>query len=424
MSTLGPVQRDLPAPDAEALIREARRHQRRRYAITAGGIAAAAAVLAATLIVLAGGPGGPQGPARRDRPKPAQSAPPSRPGSGIQAITGIRGALLMWQAPGPVAVFSLRDGAQSSYDLAGAGVGDYQPALIKTGRWLVYVGHGTTAIRSDRTGRPRILGTTPFFAPAARPGYVWLVDVGRDRRAPQQARLVSASGAAPGSAVTLPAGRQLVAGTRAGLLLQAPTGRLQLWTPGEAPRPLPYAADWADGFGATARLVAYGTGCRSTSTTPDAPQEPGGAYDICRTLRVLSVVTGRIRSFAAPPGSSGWVPDEFNLVDPIAPGDTMIAARAAIPSPASDQARLYLLRLKGSHLPGRPSETHRLVAVPRSAGFVLANLAWSADGRWLLYQGPGGHLAAYQPASGQVRSSPAACCLYTVMITTTASRYR
>lgn len=53
------------------------------------------------------------------------------------------------------------------------GAGDFQPYLVQAGRWLVYVGDGTLAIRDDLMGEPRVLGSTPFFAPAASPGHVW-----------------------------------------------------------------------------------------------------------------------------------------------------------------------------------------------------------------------------------------------------------
>jgi hypothetical protein len=78
----------------------------------------------------------------------------------------------------------------------------------------------------------------------------------------------------------------------------------------------PSSPDFADGFDATSRLVAYGTGRTSQTTAPDAPQEPNAGYDACRAL---------------------------------------------------------------------------------------------------LYQGPGGHLWAYQATSGQTRASGTPCCRYTVM---------
>ena len=69
--------------------------------------------------------------------------------------------------------------------------------------------------------------------------------------------------------------------------------------------------------------------------------------------------------------------------------------------------RLYVLRIAGPSRLATP--------VPSSAAYLFARTAWSADGTWLLYQGPGGHLWAYQVASGQARASGTPCCQYTVL---------
>lgn len=49
--------------------------------------------------------------------------------------------------------------------------GDFQPYLIRAGRWLVFVGSGgVMAIADDLRGRQRVLnGRTEFFAPSATP---------------------------------------------------------------------------------------------------------------------------------------------------------------------------------------------------------------------------------------------------------------
>ena len=82
-----------PGPDLEALIKEARRRQRRRYAAT--GVALAA-VLAAAIGALAGLPGA-SGPRRPSHPRPAagHSARPQVPGP-IPANVGT--TVLMWPA--------------------------------------------------------------------------------------------------------------------------------------------------------------------------------------------------------------------------------------------------------------------------------------------------------------------------------------
>lgn len=135
------------------------------------------------------------------------------------------------------------------------------------------------------------------------------------------------------------------------------------------------------------------------------------AYQVCKSLRVFDVATGRLRTFAAPAGTIGWLPnragDDFWSFTHIAPLDRLMAAQAALPPAGRGIARVYVLRLTGrSAVPRR---------VPSSASFLLAATAWSRDGSWLFYQGPGGHLWAYQPATGRVRSSKTPCCNYEVL---------
>jgi len=78
------------------------------------------------------------------------------------------------------------------------------------------------------------------------------------------------------------------------------------------------------------------------------------------------------------------------------------------------RTRLYLLRLAGA---GRAAS-----AVPSSAALMTAMTTWSADGSWLFYQGPGGHLWAYQYATGRARPSAIPCCQYTAMATMPSAR--
>ena len=405
----------LPPPgagaDTEALIREARRRQRRRYAAACLAVAAALAVLAGALGAFAGHP-------EASRPRPA-SVPPVKPAAshpgGPQAPGPIPRSLdttvLMWpaftSAGGPPAYFdNLSTGRGSQRQNPAISVGDFQPLLITVGRWFVYVGNGTTAIRDDLKGRPRALGTSPFFAPSAAPGHVWLQYQVRRR---ETVRSVALTGGPPGPAITLPKGAWLVEGTDAGLLLQGRRGGLQLWNPGAAPATLPHSAlGGSEGFDASARLVSYGSGCTSYETAGNASYEPNAGYDACRVLRVVNVVTGEVRSFAAPPGTAGWVPNGFGLVSAIRPGDAMIAAYAAVRPQGDGRTRLYVLRVTGAR---------RVTAVPSSAAFLFARTGWSARGSWLLYQGPGVHLWAYQVTTGRVRSSRASCCQYTVMAT-------
>ena len=391
----------------EALIKEARSRQRRRR-VAIG--AAVVAVLGSAAGVAAGlrEPGSSQRPGAGS-PGQAASVPAPIPRS-------LGTTVLMWPAGfgsccGPVAVDNLSTGRLTQSQEPDISVGDFQPLLAQIGRWLVYVGDGTTAIRDDLSGKPRVLGTTPFFVPAADPGRVWLFRSRDGGKGPIQAWQVPVAGGAPGPVVTLPAGAYLPAirGTDAGLLLQVPRG-VALWRPGGKLRLLPYSSPGgiSYGFDATARLVAYGTGCTSQAIAPDAAEDANEGYVTCAMLRILDVVTGRLVSFAAPPGTAGWVPGGFNLASAISPAGQMIAAYAAVRPPGQGRVRLYVLPVTG------PSA--QPAAVPSSAADLFARTAWSAKGSWLLYQGPGGHLWAYQATSGAVRASSTACCRYTVMV--------
>jgi hypothetical protein len=106
-----------------------------------------------------------------------------------------------------------------------------------------------------------------------------------------------------------------------------------------------------------------------------------------------------------PPG--WWVPNGFNLVSAISDDNQTIAAYAATRPRGAGQVHLYAMRIAG------PSR--RAMPVPSSVAYLFARTAWSADGTWLLYQGPGGHLWAYRVTSGQTRASSTPCCRYTVM---------
>jgi hypothetical protein len=409
-------QRADPGTAPEALIKEARRHQRRRYLIGGLAVLGAAAAVCGALAGLS----------RASHPRPpgvprprAAAIRPARPAAVGQIPASTDTTLLLWPVgyPGfsasggpPAYVDNLSTGRLTESESPDISAGDYQPLLSPVGTYLVYVGgDGTTAIRDDLTGRPHLVGGSPSFAPSATPGQVWLLTRNGNVLT---ARPAPVAGGRPGPPLTLPAGTELlIRGTDAGLLLEVsrPAGfGLALWHPGAAPRILPYAAaeDITYGFDATALLIAYGTGCTDQVTAPGAALA-NADYQACAMLRILSVVTGTLSSFAAPPGTAGWVPDEFNLVSAISGQNQMIAAYAAVPPQGSGRVRLYVIRLT--------SPSPRASAVPSSGALLFARTAWSTNGSWLLYQGPGGHLWAYQLTSGQTRASSTPCCQYTVM---------
>ena len=294
--------------------------------------------------------------------------------------------------------------------------GENQPIML-VGGWIVYVSSNSVLATDAVTGKTRALGNTLAFAPSAAPDEVWLeygyYDPGT---AAVTVRSVPVADGRPGPPVTLPKGTQLIAGTNAGLLLEPRFGGVGgpfwLWTPGTAPKALPYSSS-AEGFAVSPRLVAYGGNCANPSTAQSLSYGGNFGYYACRTLRVFDVVTGRLRSFAAPPGTTGWAPTHGGnwawSVSEIAPSGQMMAAEAVVPPDSQGITRVFTL-----HLTGRDT---RATAVPSSAAFLLSVTAWSPDSSWLFYQGPGQQMWAYQVTTGQARSSTITCCQYAVMAT-------
>ncbi len=402
-----------PDAEAEAIIKEARRRQRRRYAAT--GVAVAV-VLAAALGALAGlrGPSRPH-PASQPRPRAATGHRPHGPGP-IPVSTDT--TVLMWpagpQQEGAVYLDNLRTG-KLRQEAPAADPGEYQPIMLVDGE-IVYVTNNGVRATDAVTGKTRVLGNTLAFAASAAPGDVWL-EYGsyQASAAVVTVRSVPVAGGRPGPAVTLPRGTQLIAGTDAGLLLE-PRGEVAgpfwLWTPGTAPKALPYSSS-AEGFAVSPHLVAYGGDCVNPSTAQNLGYGGNFGYYACRTLRVLDVVTGRLRSFAAPPGTAGWVPTHGGnwtwSASEIAPSGQVMAAEAVVPPESQGVARTFVLHLTGGNM--------QATAVPSSAAFLLSVTAWSADSSWLFYQGPGERMWAYQVTTGHVRSSSTTCCQYAVMAT-------
>jgi hypothetical protein len=409
METTGVRPAPAHGPDAEALIKEARRRQHRRYAVIAMAAATLIAAAGGGAIASFGGSGHPN--ARRG----AAAARSGRPAAAAPLLPDMSSRLVLWPWPpgsmpgfsssgGPPAeVVNLDTGTRALRYLPHIAGGDYFPYLIAVGRRLVYSGgQGTLAIPADLAGRPRLLGRTPEFAPSASPERVWVWS-GRNR-----VTLVPVGGGRAGPVITLPKRTSLVQGTDAGLLLRSASGALQLWQPGRtAIRTVAGPQD--ELFATSQRLVAYGTRC-SWRSADDPGFTSRVAAQVCATMRVRNLVTGRAWSARAPAGSAGWVGNSIPGVDEaISPGENMIAAQELVRPARRGQARVVVLHLTGPWV--------RQLAVPHSAASFLTRTAWSAGGRWLFYQGAGGHMWAYRVATGAVRRYRVPCCGYEVMAT-------
>jgi hypothetical protein len=267
--------------------------------------------------------------------------------------------------------------------------GDFPYVLEPVGRWLVYNGAaddpGVSAIFSDLKGSTRVLGNATFFVPSAVSNQIWLVD-----RAPStfggSVRSLSVGTDRFGPMIRLPKDAGLVEGTVRGLLLVSKDDDLDLWRPGSAPSQIAHMAGGVDVlFAANARVVAYGTGCKNEEANSIG-------YSLCTGLRAIDLGTGTRYWFPAPPHTLGWEPYAFASHDALSPGDTMLAAFARIAPARSAEGRLFVLAL------GKPSAP--VLAVPSSTPASGALTAWSIAGSWLLYQGSGAGLRAFQVTTG------------------------
>lgn len=309
----------------------------------------------------------------------------------------------------PAYVDDLSSGRLSLRSIPGIAGGDFQPYLVSVRRWLVYPGNGVSAIPNDLQGSPRVLGTgqaAAWFVPSARSDRVWLVDQNSSGHAPS-VRSVRISTGQRSPTIRLPTQTTVVRGTDAGLLLLT-RGDLELWSGAGAATRIARLGDTGAGFASSARLVAFGTGCRIEEATSGYAKGPVG-YDVCQILNVTDVVTHKRSSFTAPAGTIGWVPNGFGTDSAIAPANTMLAAEAAIAPARGGQVRLFVLTLA----PPRS----RPMPVPLSTAPLYARTAWSVDGSWLFFEGPGARLRALQVSSGQVKSYRTPCCAYTAMVT-------
>jgi hypothetical protein len=407
MTTLDRERATAPEQEVEALIKEARARQRRRHRAIALILLAGTALGALAIT---------SGLGARGSKRSVRSAPISVP-----VLRGAGTTLLMWPAGaanfgdlpggGSGTIARLDDvgtGDVSLRRIPGIAGGSFSYAMMPVGRWLVYNSDsGVSVIGDTLAGNPRVLGNASWFAPAAAKDSVLLVHVDSSVK-PRSVRTASVATGALGRVIVLPKGTQeVIEGTDRGLLLVL-ANHLDLWLPGHRPTRLGYLMR-TTAIAVSARLLVYGSSCRSELATTGFPNGPVGYY-ACATLRVLDVVTGKRSSFPAPHGTLGWVPGESQsaLQTAVAPGNTIIAAQAVISPARTGLTRLFVMHL------GRNSA--RPIAVPLSTAREGANTAWSIDGSWLLYEGPGNRLHAFRPTTGRSQTLGERCCESAAMV--------
>jgi hypothetical protein len=373
------------------------------------------------LALLTGGVGVLSGVGRSDRHTPTDQALP-RGAAPSSVLRGSSTTLLAWPVPGggpdnPINVDDLATGNVSLRSvpyLTGGDIGDtaYAPAMMLVGRWLVYNSAvGVTAIDQDLRGAPRTLGSLPWaswFVPSVRDTI--LVVHAHPGPSPVSVRRVSVATGAMSPIVTLPHDTQVVIeGTDHGLLLVVgkSNGVVELWRPGHAPTRLAIPPDAiTNGLTADSRAIAFGSACRSQEAQlPNGPT----SYTMCAHLRVLNFIDHRSFSFSAPHRTLGWMLGQAGLYGALtfAPHDNRLAAQAATRPARNGTTRLFVLDL--SHRSASP------IAVPESNAPFSSTAAWSTNGSWLLYQGPGARLHAFS-INGKSQTLTMRCCSYVAMV--------
>jgi hypothetical protein len=347
---------------------------------------------------------------------------PSRTGADVTALDHSR--LLLWPAGAPafgslpgggpgttVVVTDLGSGRHTIARIPGIAPGDFPVPLLPVHRWLVYnAGDGIVAIRGDLHGRQRLLGRATFFLPSAA-GRIVLVDASRTKSTHVRVRTISVGRRTGSATIELPAWTGgVIEGTARGVLLLSKTGRLELWRRGRRPRSLGHLGQMLMGAGVAAdpHVVVYASGCRDESATSGFPRVPVH-YNACAALKIVDLATGARSSVPTPAGTLGWVPRGFGAEQAIAPGDRLVAAEAAVAPASHGRVRVFVV-----HLARDPTVT----AVPGSIARLYAGTAWTTDGSWLLYQGPGERLHALDITTGATRGFRIRCCRYAAMVVT------
>lgn len=299
----------------------------------------------------------------------------------------------------PVLVEHVGTGRLSIRVLPGS---DSRESILDVGRYLVYDGdRGVSALANNFKGRVRLLGHATSFVPSITPDQVWLVHK-------HGVQAVSVASGRLGLVVMLPPHTEIIRGTDAGFLLLTQRGELELWRSGAAPRVVgDVGARGSDAvFAAGAQLLAYGSGCRYVKATPGNYE-----YTVCRTLRVVDLVTGGRRSFPAQPGTVGWVPlgvyETGHVRDAgFAPGGGELAAEAAVAPARKARTDEVILSLSG--------QRHTVTRVPSWNAQLYGRTAWSPDGSSLFYQGLHNRLDVFLPAQNSWYQSKLPCCQFAI----------
>jgi hypothetical protein len=296
-------------PDAgtepEALIREARRRQRRRW--LAAGMAMVTVIAGAAAVIAGSGAGSrprpPGSPTAAPSPLPTKPArmtgQPLPRDAGLWLLLGGHRPAWLSVPTGrtePIRGLPQRGNGYQLIRIAGGWAAQPFPAFAcdncAPGPLPVYYVADGSRVASR-------IGAADLTAPAATPGALWLVSYRRGAdmsTAAGNAQEVSVTGATLGPRLRLPAGYVIDQGTRTGLLLVqelAGSGpvRYELWDPGTRR----VTRSFVNLIAASRAEIAWMPGCTTS----------------CR-VHVLDLRSGRAEEISLPERSQAWIGGAFS----------------------------------------------------------------------------------------------------------------
>ncbi len=356
--------------------------QRRRWTVVA--LSLVVALVAAGLSYLVAG---------RDRRTVVSVAPNGSTDSLVLIARGGGCGAPGGQACDQYTIVDVATGASRLVTLPGKVGGDFNYDVIATGGYFVYQGaRGVLAIPTALDRAPHLLGRPSVYLPSSRAGRVWLVNV-PPGGVPVTGQEVSVDGRYHGPRYRLPLPQAPTVAVNGGLIFGA-----YVWhTATNTTRALPTTGSATpNAFDARGSLVAWGANC------PPAPLSG------CASLEVLNLDDGKLRIYPAPAGTTGWIPTGGEgSHDAFAPDGQHVALRAAL-TPAGLSSQLYVLNLASGIL----------ALVPHAQAFAYSPVAWSADGRSVLFESDTHTLGIYRLGDSTPRTLSQPCCGVNALITT------
>jgi hypothetical protein len=277
--------------------------------------------------------------------------------------------VLIDNGTGPLTLVDTATGASQFVTLPGKVGGDFTYDVIATGGYFVYQSaRGVLAVPTSLNRAAHLVGEANVFIPSSRPGRVWLftTPIGGS---PTQGQEVGVDGRYRSPRYRLPfAGAATVAVN--GGLIRGDT----VWSSAtNTTRVLPASRSGAPNvFDAHGSLVAWGgVNCQAVL--------PG-----CSSLEVLNLADNTQHAYPAPAGTAGWIPTVGEgSHDAFAPDGQHLAMRVALPptpllggDPAPVSSQVYVLNLA----------TGTSTLVPNSQARAYSPVAWTPDGRSVLFE--------------------------------------